>query len=216
VVRYTAEGKPGEVTAEKVLMAVGRRAAVEDLGLDAVGVQTERGKIVVDEDRRTSVSSIFAVGDCLRGAGLAHLASHEGIAAVETAMGHGGHVNYDVVPACTFTVPEIASVGLKEKEARERGVPYKVGRFEFRSLGKSLAMNEREGFAKVLADPETGRVIGGHIVGAGATELIAELVLAMQKGATVQEIGQTIHAHPTLPEAVMEAALDCFGAAVHK
>jgi dihydrolipoamide dehydrogenase len=215
-VKYAGDGDAGEVEAEIVLMAVGRRARLAGLDLEAVGVETERGQIKVDDERRTTVSGILAVGDCLRGAGLAHLASHEGIAAVETALGHEGHVNYDVVPACTFTVPEVASVGLKEKDAEEQGIAYKVGRFEFRSLGKALAENERDGFAKVLADPESGQVIGGHIVGPGATELIAELTLAMQKGLTIQDIGETIHAHPTLPEAVMEAALDSFGLAVHK
>ncbi len=216
VVKYAAPDGQGQVEAERVLMAVGRRACTKNLGLEEVGVELDRSNVKVDDHRRTSIESIFAIGDCTRGAGLAHTASHEGIAAFETALGHEGHVNYDAIPACTFTVPEIGSVGLTERACQERGVKYTVGRFDFRASGKALAMNAREGFAKVIAEQSTGKVLGAHIIGPGATDLVAEMALAIQLGATAEQIAETVHAHPTLPEVLHEAALDSIHRALHK
>lgn len=214
-IEYEQDGECARVEVDMVLMAAGRRAYTEGLGLEELGISTDRGRIQVDENLQTNVPNIYAAGDCLRGIGLAHLASHEGIAAVENALGVGGEVNYDAVPGCIFTHPEIASVGVKEHQADEEGVDITVGKFPYSALGKATAVGEREGFVKLIAEAGSNRVIGGTIVGPAATELIAEVTLAVQAEMTLDEVAETIHSHPTFAEGVMEAALAGLGRAIH-
>lgn len=202
--------------AEKMLVSIGRAVNSKDIGLEAVGVKTgPRGEIIVDSRMQTNVEGIYAIGDVIGGIMLAHLASKEGLVAVENAMGGNAEVNYDVVPAAIFTSPEIGSVGLREKQAAEKGIKYKVGRFQFRALGKAHAMGEIAGLFKIISEEETDKIIGAHIIGAHASDLIHEIAVAMEKGLTVKDIAHTIHAHPTLAEGVMEAAEDVHNMAVH-
>ncbi len=204
------------VEAEKVLVSIGRAVNSKNIGLEAVGVNTgQRGEIIVDSSMQTNVEGIYAIGDVVGGIMLAHLASTEGMAAAENAMGGNSKVNYDVVPAAIFTSPEIGSVGLREKQAAEKGLKYKVGRFQFRGLGKAHAMGEIVGLFKIIADQETDKILGAHIIGAHASDLIHEIALAMEKGLTVKDIAHTIHSHPTLAEGIMEAAEDVHDAAIH-
>ena len=212
---YEQEGAEVAVDAEMVLMAVGRRAATDGMGLEEIGVAMDRGRISVNASMQTSVPSVYAAGDCLRGIGLAHLASHEGIAAVDNALGREAHVCLDCVPSGIYTVPEVASVGLREHEAKERGIEVTIGKFPFTALGKALVINEREGFVKLVAEAGTGRMLGGTIVGPKATELIAEVALAVQHKLTMADIAETIHGHPTLNEAVGEAAHAGLGMPIH-
>ncbi|NLO73268.1 MAG: dihydrolipoyl dehydrogenase [candidate division WS1 bacterium] len=212
---YECEGECTTIEAEMALLAVGRRASTAGLGLEEAGVALERGRVQVNERLQTSVPSIFAAGDCLRGIGLAHLASHEGLAAVDFALGREAHVNLDCVPSGIYTVPEVASVGLREHEAQERGLEITVGKFPFSALGKATVLNEREGFVKLIAEPGTGRMLGGTIVGPKATELIAEVALAVENQLSMEDIADTIHGHPTLNESVGEAALAGLGTPLH-
>ncbi|HHL40129.1 MAG TPA: dihydrolipoyl dehydrogenase [Deltaproteobacteria bacterium] len=205
-----------EITTEKVLVSIGRRFNSGGLGLETAGVETERGRIKVNERMETNVPGIYAIGDVTGGMLLAHTASAEGGVAAANAMGGSAAMSYDAVPAGIFTDPEIASVGLREKTAAEQGMDVKVGRFPYAACGKALAMDETEGFVQVVADPGTDRVLGCTIVGAHATDLIGEVALAVRSGAKVRDITGTIHAHPTLPEVVLEAAEDVHGLAVHK
>ncbi len=202
--------------AEKVLVSIGRAVNTENMGLEEVGVNKgKRGEIIVDENLRTNVEGIYAIGDVTGGIMLAHLASKEGIVVAEHAMGMNSRVNYDVIPAAIFTSPEIGSVGLREKQVIEKGLKYKVGRFQVRGLGKAHAMGEISGMFKIIADEETDKILGAHIIGPHASDLIHEVALAMEKGLTTKDIAHTIHAHPTLAEGVMEAAEDVHDAAVH-
>ena len=204
------------IEAEKVLVSIGRAVNSKEIGLEAVGVKTgQRGEIIVDESMQTSVEGIYAIGDVTGGIMLAHLASKEGTVAAENAMGGNSRVNYDVVPAAIFTSPEIGSVGLREKQAVEKGIKYKVGRFQFRALGKAHAMGEISGLFKIISEEGTDRILGAHIIGPHASDLIHEIAVAMEKGLTVKDIAHTIHAHPTLAEGVMEAAEDVHDAAIH-
>jgi len=212
---YEQEGQEAAVSAAQVMMAAGRRAVTEAMGLETVGVELERRCIKTNERFETSVAGLYAVGDCIRGIGLAHLASHEAVAAVENALGHPGFVNYAAVPACVFTWPEVASVGLKEREAGERGIEVSVGRFPFRANGKSIGMGEREGFVKLVAESGSGKLLGGAIIGPDASTLIAEVALAVHHQLTAEDLAEAIHAHPTLPETVAEAALGALGRAIH-
>ena len=212
---YEQEGESGSVEASQVMMAAGRRAYTENLGLEAAGVEDDRGRVMADDKYRTSAESIYAVGDCLRGIGLAHQASHEAIAAVENALGHDGYLNPAAIPACVFTWPEVASVGLKERDAREQGLDISVGSFPFRANGKAIGAGEREGFVKLVADAASGRVLGGSIFGPNASSLIAEVTLAVHHELTLHDIAETIHAHPTLPEVVAEAAHVAMGQGLH-
>lgn len=214
-VTYNCPEGENEVVADCVMMAAGRRAFTEDLGLERVGVETDRGRILANERFQTSVPGVYAAGDCLRGVGLAHQASHEAIAAVENALGHQGFINPNAVPACVFTWPEVASVGLKEREARERGLDITVGKFPFRANGKAIAAGEREGFVKLVAEASSGRILGGAIFGPSASTLIAEIALAVHHELTLADVAETIHAHPTLPEVVAEAAHLAMGAPLH-
>ncbi len=205
-----------EVRTERILVSIGRSMNSENLGLDNVGVVIgRRGEIQVNEKMETNVPGIYAVGDVTGNMMLAHVASHQGLVAVDNALGGDSRMDYTVVPAGIFTMPEIGSVGLREKQAIEKGIKYKVGRFPFRGLGKSHAMGEIAGMAKIIVDEATDKVIGVHLCGAHATDLIHEGALAMQMGATAQQLGAMIHAHPTLAEAIMEASEDVHKMAIH-
>jgi dihydrolipoamide dehydrogenase len=193
-------------SADLVLVAVGRRAYADGLGLDTLGIKMERGRITVDEHYATNVKGVFAIGDVIAGPMLAHKAEEEGIAAVENMAGVPGHVNYDAIPNVVYTWPELASVGLTEEAARQR-TAVKVGAFPFTANGRAKCMNETEGSVKVIADAATDRILGLHILGPRASDLIAEAAIAMEFAASAEDIARSVHAHPTLAEAVKEAAL---------
>jgi len=215
-VRFSTAKGEGAVVAEKVLLAVGRWPYTEGLGLAELGIKMDKRRILVNEFMETSVPGIYAVGDVLGTYMLAHVASYEGEVAVENALGHRRAADYRAVPYCVFTTPELAGVGLKENEAKEQGLDYQVVRFPFSASGRALAMGETEGQVKMVCEKGSGRVLGLHIMGPRASDLIAEGALAIQLGATAEDLAQTIHAHPTLPEAVMEAAkAAAFGEAIH-
>lgn len=205
-----------EVKTERILVSIGRSMNSENIGLEAVGVNKgKRGEITVNEKMETNVPGIYAIGDVTGNIMLAHVASHQGLVAVQNALGGNARMDYSVVPAGIFTMPEIGSVGLREKQVIEKGIKYRVGRFQFRGLGKAHAMGEITGMVKVIADEASDKVLGVHICGAHATDLIHEGALAIQKGATAKELGNMIHAHPTLAEAIMEAAEDAHKMAIH-
>jgi len=205
-----------EVRTERILVSIGRSMNSENLGLDTIGVTVgRRGEITVNEKMETSVPGIYAIGDVTGNVMLAHVASHQGLVAVENALGGDSRMDYTVVPSGIFTMPEIGSVGLRERQAIEKGIKYRVGRFPFRGLGRSHAMGEITGMAKIIADEATDRVLGVHICGAHATDLIHEGALAIQMGATAQQLGAMIHAHPTFSEAIMEASEDVRKMAIH-
>jgi dihydrolipoamide dehydrogenase len=204
------------IKCDRVLVAVGRVPYTEGLGLDVVGIQPDkRGRIPVDDHFRTSADRIYAIGDCIEGPMLAHKAEEEGVAVVEQIVTGYGHVNYDVIPAVIFTEPEIASVGRTEDELKEQSIAYRKGTFPFRANGRALSLGNTTGKIKLLADAETDRVLGVHILGPRAGDLIAEATAAMQFGASSEDIARTCHAHPTLPEALKEAALAVAGRAIH-
>ncbi|MBI4014224.1 MAG: dihydrolipoyl dehydrogenase [Candidatus Rokubacteria bacterium] len=210
------EGKAERLTAAQLLMAVGRGAKSQGLGLEAVGVAMERGFVKVTAHMESSVPGVYAIGDVAGPPLLAHKASAEGIVAAETLAGRATHgVDYEAVPSCTYCHPQVASLGLTEARARERGLAVRVGKYPFTANGKAQALAEPEGLVKIVAAADTGEILGVHILGAEATELIAEFGLGKTLEATVEEIGHTIHAHPTMAEAVMEAALDAMGQAIH-
>jgi dihydrolipoamide dehydrogenase len=209
-------GAPETLEADIVLVAVGRRAYTDGLGLDKAGVaQDDRGRIRIDAHFRTNVPGIYAIGDAVAGPMLAHKAEDEGVAVAEIAAGQAGHVDYDTIPGVVYTSPEIAAVGQTEEQLKEAGIAYKVGKFPFSANARARAMNATDGFVKILADAKTDRLLGVHIIGAEAGTLIAELVLAMEFGASAEDIGRTCHAHPTLEEAVKEAALAVEGRPIH-
>jgi dihydrolipoamide dehydrogenase len=212
-----AEGGAAEtLEADVVLVAVGRVPYTEGLGLDAVGVATDnRGRVIVDDRFATNVPGIYAIGDVIAGPMLAHKAEEEGVAVAEIIAGKPGQVNHDVIPNVVYTYPEIASVGKTEEELKAAGVAYNVGKFPFTANGRAKANQQTEGFVKILADAKTDRVLGVHIVGADAGNMIAEAALAMEFGASAEDIARTCHAHPTLPEAVKEAALAVDQRAIH-
>jgi len=217
-VRVTLEskGRRTEEMCDVVLVAVGRRPYTEGLGLEDVGITLdERGRVPVDGQYRTVVPSISAVGDVIAGPMLAHKAQEEGIAAVELMAGQPGHVNYAAVPNVVYTWPELASVGLTEEQAESQGLAYRVGTFPFLANGRARCMDETEGLVKVLADAETDRLLGLHILGPRASDLIAEAAVAMEFGASAEDLARSVHAHPTLPEAIKEAALAVAGRALH-
>ncbi|TZE80712.1 dihydrolipoyl dehydrogenase [Calorimonas adulescens] len=205
-----------EIEAEMMLVAIGRKANIQDLGLEQVGVRTENGRIPVDEFMMTNVEGIYAVGDVVPGPQLAHLASAEAECAVENIMGKKCIMDYSAVPRGVFTDPEVAGVGLTEEEALSRGYTIKKGTFDFRGLGKAQAMGQLTGKVKVIADEKTGKILGASIIGPHATDLIQELVAGIKYGLTAAELGMAIHSHPTLSEAVMEALKDVNGDAIHK
>lgn len=197
----------GVVLADMVLMATGRVPHTDGLHLGKIGVKVDRGTIAVDEHMATNVPGVYAIGDVTGGFMLAHVASREGEVAAEHALGRESIMDYRAVPNCVFTMPEIAGVGLTEQEAKEKGIAYKKSRFPFTASGRALAMGQTAGMVKIICDEDTGQVLGLHIMGPHATDLIAEGALAVRSGATAKDIVETIHAHPTLPEAVREAAM---------
>jgi dihydrolipoamide dehydrogenase len=204
------------VEAEVALIAVGRVPYTEGLGLEGIGVKLDnRGRVLVDRRFATSVAGVYAIGDVIAGPMLAHKAEEEGIAVAELLAGKAGHVNYDVIPNVIYTSPELASVGQSEDELKAAGIAYKIGRFPFTANGRAKANQQTEGFVKILADEKTDRVLGVHIVGVDAGNMIAEGAIAMELGASAEDIARTCHAHPTLPEAVKEAALAVDKRAIH-
>ncbi len=211
---FVTDGK--ELVAEKVLVSIGRTLNSDGIGLETVGiVKGKRGEIVVNSRMETNVPGIYAIGDVVGGMLLAHVASREGIVAAANAMGGDAVMDYSAVPAAIFTSPEIASIGLREFQAEEKGMKIKTGRFLFRGLGKAHAIGEISGFIKVIADETTDRIAGAHIVGPHASDLIHEYAVAMQNGLTARDVARTIHAHPTLSEGLLEAAEDVNGEAIH-
>jgi dihydrolipoamide dehydrogenase len=218
-VKVTIEGKDGKQTTDSwdaVLVAVGRRAFTDGLGLVEAGVGTdERGRIQVGEHYETSVPGIFAIGDAIAGPMLAHKASEEGIACVERMAGVAGHVNYSAIPGVVYTWPELATVGLGEEAAKAAGYDVKVGMFPFTATPRAKCTGETDGAVRIIADAATDTVLGVSIVGPNASELIAEAAIAMEFGATSEDIARSVHAHPTLAEALKEAALGVEGRSIH-
>jgi dihydrolipoamide dehydrogenase len=211
-----AGGASETLTAEIVLVAVGRKPLTEKLGLENVGVTLDgRGRIAVDGHFQTNVQGIYAIGDVIAGPMLAHKAEEEGVAVAEMIAGQKPHVNYDAIPNVIYTWPEVASVGKTEEELKTAGVEYKSGKFPFLANSRGRASAQTDGFVKILADAKTDRVLGVHIIGAQAGTMIHEACIAMEFGASAEDIARTCHAHPTLSEAVKEAALAVDGRAVH-
>ena len=216
VIARSSGGKTESFRTEKILMAVGRKPLSEGIGLEAAGVETEKGYIRVDGAMRTNVPGIYAIGDVVPTAQLAHVASEEGVVAVENMAGRKiAPINYDQVPGCTYCSPEIASIGLTEAKARERGYDVAVGKFPFSANGKARILNEASGFVKIVGEKKYDEVLGVHIIGPRATELIAEASSALRLEATSEELVRTIHAHPTLSEAMHEAAEAVEGKPIH-
>jgi dihydrolipoamide dehydrogenase len=211
----TKDGKDKSIECERVLVAVGRAAIVEDIGLEQAGVKVDKGFIQVDERLRTSAEGVYAIGDCARPPLLAHKASHEGIAVVEMIAGEGHPVDYDNIPNVTYCHPEVASVGLTEEAAKERGYDVQVGSFPWSANGRARTSGETEGFVKIVRDKRYSELLGAHIVGPHASELISELVVGRHLETTVEEIERAMHPHPTLSEALAEAALAALGRALH-
>ncbi|MDY7041697.1 MAG: dihydrolipoyl dehydrogenase [Chloroflexota bacterium] len=215
-VRFSTGDREQHESAERVLVATGRVPFSDELGLEALEVKREKGAVVVNERLQTNVPRIYAVGDVTGTVMLAHVASRQGEVAAENILGHRAEMNYRAVPNCVFTDPEIAGVGLTEQGAKEQGRDYTVAKFPFSASGKALAMGETDGLVKLICEQGSGQVLGMHVMGPHASDLIAEGALAVQLGATAKDIADTIHAHPTLAEATMEAAKQAaYGAAIH-
>lgn len=211
-----AGGEVETVTADVVLVAVGRKPYTEGLGLAEVGVQLDgKGRVEIDGHYATNVPGIYAIGDVVSGPMLAHKAEDEGIAVAELLAGKAGHVNYDVIPAVVYTSPEVAAIGRTEEDLKAAGVPYKVGKFNFMANGRAKAILKTDGFVKVLAHADTDRVLGVHIIGPGAGEAIAEAAVLMEFSGSAEDLARTCHAHPTLSEAMKEAALAVDKRAIH-
>ena len=209
-------GDKQQLIADTCLVAVGVQGNIEDIGLEAAGVRTEAGAIVVDNFMRTNIAGIYAIGDVVGAPWLAHIASHEGIVCVDRIAGkETSGMDYSSFPGCTYCQPQVASIGLTEKQAREGGHDIKIGKFPFTASGKARAIGHKHGFVKVIFDARYGKILGAHILGPEATEMIAEFGLAKTLEGTNEEIAHTIHAHPTLSEAMMEATLDAFEGAIH-
>ena len=205
-----------QVVADVVLVATGRKPYTEGLGLDALGVElSERGQIKTDGHWQTNIKGVYAIGDCIAGPMLAHKAEDEGMAVAEVVAGKRGHVNYGVIPGVVYTNPEVASVGATEEMLKAEGRAYKVGKFSFMGNGRAKANFAADGFVKILADKDTDRILGAHIIGPAAGDLIHEVCVAMEFGASAQDLALTCHAHPTFSEAVREAALACGDGAIH-
>ncbi len=216
VVQAEKEGQKLEFTGDKVLVSVGRRPCSAKLGLEEAGVRLEEktGKVVVDEHYQTTAAGLYAIGDLIHGPMLAHKASEEGIAVAEHLAGKPGHVNYLAIPSVIYTAPEVAAVGLTEEEVKQKGIKYKVGKFPFSANGRAKCLDETEGFVKIITDAASDRVLGMHVVGPRAGDLIAEGVLALEFRATAEDIARTCHGHPTLSEAVGEAARAAWATAI--
>ncbi|PTY03104.1 dihydrolipoyl dehydrogenase [Verrucomicrobia bacterium LW23] len=214
--RTTQDGKAVDFFGDAVLVAVGRKPFTKNLGLDTAGVElTQRGRIKVDGHYKTSAPGIYAIGDVIDGPMLAHKAEEEGVALVEQLAGQAGHVNYDIIPNVIYTHPEAAGVGLTEDQLKEKGIAYKVGKFNFAANGRALANDMSEGFAKILADAKTDKVLGVHILSSQASELLGEAVSVMEFGGAAEDIARTMHSHPTMTEVLKEAAWAVSGKALH-
>jgi dihydrolipoamide dehydrogenase len=214
-VEPSAGGDPKTIEADVVLVAIGRRPYTQNLGLEALGVALDRGMVVVDDHFATNVPGVYAIGDVIRGPMLAHKAEDEGVAVAEILAGQAGHVNYNAIPGVVYTSPEIAAVGKTEDELKAEGVAYKVGKFPFTANGRARAMRHTDGFVKILADAATDRVLGAHIMGFGAGEMIHEAVVLMEFGGSAEDLARTCHAHPTMSEAVKEAAMAVDKRSIH-
>jgi len=204
------------IEAEIVLSAVGIAANIENLGLEEVGVKTEKGKVLVDDYYKTNIDGVYAIGDIVKGQALAHVASAEAITCIEKIKGlHVEPINYNNIPGCTYCSPEIASVGYTEKAAKDAGYEVKVGKFPFSASGKASAAGAKDGFVKIIFDAKYGELLGAHLIGANVTEMIAEIVVARKLETTGHEMIKAIHPHPTMSEAIMEAAADAYGEVIH-
>ncbi|MEP0510681.1 MAG: FAD-dependent oxidoreductase, partial [Aurantimonas coralicida] len=209
-------GEAETLDADVVLVATGRKPFTAGLGLEEAGVALDdRGRVEIDAHFKTNVDGIYAIGDVVKGAMLAHKAEDEGVALAEILAGQAGHVNYDAIPSVVYTSPEVASVGKTEEELKQAGVAYRVGKFPFMANGRARAMLQTDGFVKFLVDAETDRVLGCHILGADAGDLIAEAGLLMEFGGSSEDLARTSHAHPTLSEAMREAAFAAFAKPIH-
>jgi len=212
VIAENEKGEMKEIVGDYCLVAVGRKPYTENLGLDKAGVKVDnRGRIETDEHLKTSADNIYAIGDVIKGAMLAHKAEEEGVFVAETMMGQKPHINYNLIPGVVYTWPEVASVGLTEEQLKEKGAKYKVGSFPFKASGRARASGDTDGFIKVLADETTDEVLGVHMIGPRAADMIAEAVVAMEYRASAEDIGRMSHAHPTFTESIKEAALDATG-----
>lgn len=210
------KGKEEQIETDIVLSAVGITPNIENLGLEEAGVVVEKGRVKVDEFYRTSVPGVYAIGDIVPGQALAHVASAEGIICVEKIAGHNPEpINYNNIPGCTYTSPEVASVGYTEKAAKEAGYELKVGKFPYSASGKASAAGQKEGFIKLIFDAKYGELIGAHMIGANVTEMIAEIVVARKLETTGHELIKAVHPHPTMSEAIMEAAAAAYGEVIH-
>lgn len=223
--KYTSEKGDGELEFDKLLVAVGRRAFTDGVNLEAAGVKFDGKAVPTDDCLRTNVPHIYAIGDVaahdqpfhgVYGGGLAHVATREGEVAADNALGHETKMDWRAIPGCVYTEPEVASTGMTEQQARDKGYDVEVGKFTFKSLGKAMAINENIGFVKIITDAKYGEILGAHIIGPHATDLIHEICVSIKLESTIEELMHTIHAHPTLSEAVMEAAQDVKGESVHK
>lgn len=216
--KVTVKTKKGEETldCDVVLSAVGVTANIENIGLEDVGIATDKGKIMVDDYYKTNIDGYYAIGDCVPGQALAHVASAEGITCVEKIAGHSPEpIDYNNIPGCTYCSPEIASVGYTEAKAKEAGYELKVGKFPFSASGKASAAGHKDGFVKVIYDAKYGELLGAHMIGANVTEMIAEMVAARKLETTGHEILKAVHPHPTMSEAVMEATAEAYGEVIH-
>jgi len=210
------ENKKNNIDADVALISVGRKANTKGLNLENVGVETdEKGRIKVNKNFETNVKNIYAIGDVIEGPMLAHKAEEEAIAVAELIAGQSGHVNYDIIPSVVYTAPEVASVGKTEEQLKTNNTNYKVGKFPFMANSRAKAIDEPEGFVKILADATTDKVLGAHIIGPHAGEMIAEMVVAMEFGASAEDIARICHAHPTFSEAIKEAALSIEKRQIH-
>ena len=216
LVNYTTDNKENSLEVDKLIVAVGRKANTEGLNLDVVKIKTdEKGFIEVNANWKTSVENVYAIGDVIGGAMLAHKGSEEGIAVAEQLAGQYVHMNYDTIPWVIYTWPEIAWVGKAEKECKDAGISYRVGTFPFMALGRARAMGDTEGLFKIIGDKNTDQILGVHIVGPNASELISEAVVAMESEISTEDLARTIHAHPSLAEGMHEAALAVDERAIH-
>ena len=214
-VEPVAGGDAEQVKADVVLVAIGRRPYTDGLGLEGLGIELDKGFIPVDAHFQTKVPGVYAIGDVIGGAMLAHKAEDEGVVVAEIIAGQSGHIDYDAIPGIVYTWPEVAGVGKTEEQLKEAGIEYNVGKFPFTANARARAMGDTDGFVKILADKETDRVLGVHILGPAAGDLIQECVVVMEFGGSAEDIARTCHGHPGLPEAVKEAALDAGGRALH-
>ena len=217
-INYTdiKNSKDETLEVDKVLVSVGRKPYTEGLNLTKVGIKKDnKGRIEVNEKLQTSVKNIYAIGDVIKGPMLAHKAEEEGIAIAELIAGQSGHVNYDIIPGVIYTFPEVASIGKTEEQLKDLNIKYKIGKFTFMANSRAKAINETEGFVKILADEKTDKVLGAHIIGPNAGEMIAEIAIAMEFGASSEDIARTCHAHPTFSEAIKEAALSVDKRPIH-